>query len=166
MRTTDKLTIVTKTNFLLDEIYDAIQQYPKSEKYLLGADTKQAGLTFYRLIVTAVKKYYKKTTLRDADVELFVLKNFIRMGHSRRYMNTRRYERLSRAIEEVGRMLGGWIQSMEKKKIILGNSCIRIPLSGGNWNNGSNAGLFALNLNNVRSNSNGNIGFRSALLHS
>ena len=114
MRTTDKLTIVTKTNFLLDEIYDAIQQYPKSEKYLLGADTKQAGLTFYRLIVTAVKKYYKKTTLRDADVELLELKNFIRMGHSRRYMNTRRYERLSRAIEEVGRMLGGWIQSMEK----------------------------------------------------
>jgi len=114
LRRINKLTIVTKTNDLLDEIYDAVQQYPKSEKYLLGADTKQAGLTFYRLIITAAKKYFKKTTLRDADVELAVLKNFIRMGHSRRYMNTKRYERLSRAIEEVGRMLGGWIQSMDK----------------------------------------------------
>ena len=34
---------------------------------------------------------------------------------------------------------------------------------GGNWNNTGNAGVFYVNLNNARSNSNGNIGFRSAL---
>ncbi len=34
---------------------------------------------------------------------------------------------------------------------------------GGNWNNGANAGVFYLNGNNARSNSNANIGFRSAL---
>lgn len=34
-------------------------------------------------------------------------------------------------------------------------------ISGGNWNNGSNAGVWALNLNNVRGNSNDNIGFRA-----
>lgn len=39
----------------------------------------------------------------------------------------------------------------------------RVPLRGGNWNNTSNAGLAALNLNNTRSNSNTNIGFRPAL---
>jgi hypothetical protein len=37
-----------------------------------------------------------------------------------------------------------------------------VPLRGGNWNNGANAGLFYLNLNNARSNSNSNIGFRLA----
>lgn len=31
---------------------------------------------------------------------------------------------------------------------------------GGNWNNGSNAGLFYFNANNSSSNSNGNIGAR------
>lgn len=35
-----------------------------------------------------------------------------------------------------------------------------MPIRGGNWNNGANAGLFALNLNNPRSNVNTNIGFR------
>ena len=34
-------------------------------------------------------------------------------------------------------------------------------ISGGNWNNGATAGVWALNLNNVRSNSNNNVGFRS-----
>ena len=34
---------------------------------------------------------------------------------------------------------------------------------GGNWNNGANAGVFYLNGNNSRTNSNTNIGFRVAL---
>jgi hypothetical protein len=34
---------------------------------------------------------------------------------------------------------------------------------GGNWNNGTNAGVFYLNGNNSRSNVNTNIGFRSTL---
>jgi hypothetical protein len=34
---------------------------------------------------------------------------------------------------------------------------------GGNWNNTSNAGVFYANGNNSRTNSNTNIGFRSAL---
>jgi hypothetical protein len=39
----------------------------------------------------------------------------------------------------------------------------QLPYRGGNWNNTSNAGVFYLNLNNGRSNSNNNRGFRSAL---
>jgi hypothetical protein len=38
----------------------------------------------------------------------------------------------------------------------------RLPIRGGNWNNGSRAGVFALNLNNAQSNANTNIGFRPA----
>ena len=44
------------------------------------------------------------------------------------------------------------------------NTGERMPKRGGNWNNGANAGLGALNLNNERSNSNTNIGFRFAFL--
>lgn len=40
---------------------------------------------------------------------------------------------------------------------------MRLPIRGGNWNNGANAGVFALNFNNPRSNVNANIGFRAAL---
>ena len=36
---------------------------------------------------------------------------------------------------------------------------------GGNWNNGADAGVFNSNLNNPRSNSNTNIGGRSASRH-
>lgn len=39
------------------------------------------------------------------------------------------------------------------------------PISGSNWNDGSNAGVWALNLNNARSNSNNNVGCRLDLAH-
>lgn len=37
------------------------------------------------------------------------------------------------------------------------------PLRGGNWSNGANAGLADLNLDNIRSNANNNVGLRPAL---
>ena len=40
----------------------------------------------------------------------------------------------------------------------------RLPIRGGSWNNGADAGVAALNLNNRRVNVNSNIGFRPALL--
>lgn len=39
----------------------------------------------------------------------------------------------------------------------------RLPIRGGNWNNAADSGVFALNLNNPRSNANDNIGSRPAL---
>jgi len=40
-----------------------------------------------------------------------------------------------------------------------------VPIVGGNWSNSSNAGVFALNLNNYSSNSNTNVGgFDSVLI--
>lgn len=39
----------------------------------------------------------------------------------------------------------------------------RLPFRGGNWNNGSQTGVFALNLNNARSYASASIGFRPAL---
>ena len=38
-----------------------------------------------------------------------------------------------------------------------------LPIRGGNWNNAALDGVFALNLNNARSNVNTNIGSRPAL---
>lgn len=44
-----------------------------------------------------------------------------------------------------------------------GDASKRLAIRGGNWNNGARAGVFALNVNNARSNANTNIGVRPAL---
>ena len=44
----------------------------------------------------------------------------------------------------------------------MNNAGERLPIAGGYWNLGANAGVFDLRLNNARSNSYGGVGFRSA----
>jgi len=40
----------------------------------------------------------------------------------------------------------------------------RLPIRGGNWGNGSRAGVFALNLDDARSHAHATIGFRPAFV--
>lgn len=49
--------------------------------------------------------------------------------------------------------------------MVIGPEASRAFIRGGNWNNGSNAGVLTLNLNNSASNSNTNIGFRVARVY-
>ena len=74
------LRILQKTEDMILYANKALEQFPRSERYALAADIKRTMYSFYRLIITANKKYYKKTTLQDADVELEVLRGLIRLA--------------------------------------------------------------------------------------
>ena len=59
---------------LTEYAYVAIRQFPKSEKYGLAADIKHQIYTILRLMVAANKRYFKKNTLQDMDIEHEVLR--------------------------------------------------------------------------------------------
>lgn len=94
----------------------ALLNFPRSERYAMAADIKQSMYTLYRLIITANKKYYKKTTLQDADVELAALRGFIRLAANKelKYLPMNKYENWAKMLDEIGRMLGGWIKAMKQ----------------------------------------------------
>ena len=94
-------------------LYQTLQQYPKSEKFTLAAETKRAAYELLRLLITANKRYHKKTTMQDADIQLDVLRHFIRLGHDLGYMPIKKFEVLSGMTSEIGRMLGGWMKAMQ-----------------------------------------------------
>ena len=110
------LRILQKTEDMILYASKALEQFPRSERYALAADIKQTMYSFYRLIITANKKYYKKTTLQDADVELEVLRGFIRLAANKemRYLPMKKYEIWSKMLSEIGAMLGGWIKAMKQ----------------------------------------------------
>lgn len=94
--------------------YIALKQYPKSERFVLAADTKQCMYNMLKLIIRANKRYFKKTTLQDLDIEIDTLRHLIRLGHSLGFLPFRKYEIWSKQINEIGKMLGGWIKSNPK----------------------------------------------------
>lgn len=93
--------------------YICLKQFPKSEKHTLASDIKQCMYKMMRLTISAQKKYHKKTTLQEVDIELEMLRTLIRMASDKdtRFLSIKKYEVWSRHLTEIGKMLGGWIKA-------------------------------------------------------
>ena len=96
--------------------YNAVQQFPKHEKHVLGAEIRLSMLNVQRLIITAYKRYHKKTTLTDLDIELSILRRRVRLAKDLRYIDVKRYRLWSEKLVEIGKMVGGWIRAANPQK--------------------------------------------------
>ena len=67
-----------------------------------------------RLVITANKKYTKKTTLQELDVEIAALKVYVRLAADLQYLPLKKYEVWSKKLVEIGKMVGGWIRSQRE----------------------------------------------------
>ncbi|MEA3379784.1 diversity-generating retroelement protein Avd [Idiomarina abyssalis] len=96
--------------------YVALKQFPRSEKHGLAAEIRSSMWSVQRLIITALKRYHKKTTLTELDVELAILKRQVRLAKDLRYIDLKKYRVWSESLVEIGRMVGGWLRSVYESK--------------------------------------------------
>ena len=120
----DDIDIKKNEEFLLQEKildmmeygYIALRQFPKSEKYALATDIKRCMDEILRLAIRARKRYYKKTTLEDMDIEIANLRVFVRLSFRLHFIDMQKYETWSKAVDEIGKMLGGWLKTVKQSK--------------------------------------------------
>lgn len=110
----EELKILQKTFDMINYAYPALAQYPKGEKFALVADIKRCMDVILERIIEANKKYYKKTTLQELDVEVEKLKAYVRLSYNLGFLPPKKYEQWSGLVVEIGRMVGGWIKSVSK----------------------------------------------------
>jgi DNA-binding protein H-NS len=91
--------------------HTVLQQYPKAERHLLCHDIRQSMADIQRYAVVAWKRYHKKTTLQDMDVEVEVLRSRIRKSVFLKYITPHRYQVWTGHVNEIGKMVGGWIKA-------------------------------------------------------
>lgn len=96
--------------------YIALRQFPKSERYALSTDIKHCMDEMLSLAITAQKRYYKKTTLQDLDIEIMKLRVYIRLAFRLRFLPIEKYENWSAMVVEIGKMLGGWIKTVNDRQ--------------------------------------------------
>lgn len=89
----------------------ALLQYPKLERHLLCAEIRNSLNVILRLTVTAWKRYHKKTTLQELDIEIEVLRKWLTKSLRLKYITAHRYETWLSIVNDIGRMVGGWIKS-------------------------------------------------------
>ena len=72
------LAIIKKIEDMIGYGYIVLRQFPKSEKFVLGADIRQSMIELLSLAVRCAKRYHKKISLQDMDIELQKLKGVVR----------------------------------------------------------------------------------------
>lgn len=108
--------ILIKAFELLKVIIQSIRHYPRDQKFLLGRHTQQITSA---LLDTLIEAWYsaqadKKPLLQKANILLEKLRFYIRLAFEQGYFNSNKYKELSEKIEEIGRMNGGWLKSLNR----------------------------------------------------
>jgi hypothetical protein len=121
----------------------ALEQFPWRDR-ALADEIRKRMLRMLELTIRIEKKFYKKTTLQDLDIEIDILRHNIRLAHDPDYYNEqvpkrgrggrivkgldgkavmvkvqpplplRKYEQWSRLVDEIGRMVGGYIKTVRQ----------------------------------------------------
>jgi hypothetical protein len=117
----NELSIVQKTYDLIKWYVPILNLLPRDHKYNLG-DRVIGNL--YELLEGLLTAQYEKNRnplLKQLNVKLNILRYQTRLLHDFGLMDTKRYEFVSRLVNEIGIELGGWIkqQSPQSAKPIL-----------------------------------------------
>lgn len=95
----------------------AVANFPRRERQTAD-EIRRSMLAMYRLAIRVEKKYYKKTTLEELDIELDTLRHMVRVAADRDYyeqsiappLSFKKYEYWSSLLNEIGRMIGGYMK--------------------------------------------------------
>jgi len=94
----------------LGDLLDRTQKFPKAVRFTFSTRIDNHGLDVLEALVLAryARGPRKRELLDEIDGRLARLRVLLRLAHDRRYLSRRGFEHVIRAVDEAGRMLGGW----------------------------------------------------------
>jgi hypothetical protein len=88
-------------------------RFPRQHRFVLGERIER---NLYDLLETLVKAKYireRLPLLRQANLTLEVLRFQVRLAKDLQYLKTVSYGFTAKAIDEIGRLVGGWLKNSD-----------------------------------------------------
>jgi hypothetical protein len=105
--------IFAKLYDLLQWLLPATTKYSREYRFSLALPTQENVFLLQRHLVSAAKLQNLRDRvyhLQQADIELTLLRHKVRLAHDLKLLKSGSYEHASRLIDEIGRLLGGWLK--------------------------------------------------------
>ena len=106
-----------------------LNHFPRYEKYALSNRIRDTAYSVYDLITECQKRYHKKTSLTLLDITHEKLRMQINLAYELNYFEFKdgskniklakpehRYLAISKLIDEIGKMIGAWINKLKQTK--------------------------------------------------
>ena len=112
------LSIFHKTYSFIIIFSNHLDKFPKKDRFVLGARIENTAIELLTLIMRAnygqagVRAHF----LDESSITLDMLKIFVRLAKDKKALHPNQYLLLEERLQEIGRMLGGWIKSSHTKR--------------------------------------------------
>jgi len=95
-------------------IYSYRPTIPKQDRHTLWQRCENTSLDIIEniLLATQASKKEKVVILNQASIKLNFLRFFLRLAKEIKILDIKKYIEAEQIIDEIGRMLGGWIKSV------------------------------------------------------
>jgi hypothetical protein len=111
------IPIFKKSYGLYKTFYSYRNTVPKQDRYALWQRCENIILDILEglLLASQLSKDEKLPVLEKVSLRLNFLRVFLRLSKETRVIDNKKYILLQEMIDEIGRMLGGWIRSIKSK---------------------------------------------------
>lgn len=108
--------IFTKTYDLLVWLVPATTKFPREHRFVLAKAVQETALRFHERLIEAglTQDKARQRALAQADVDLTKLRFYLRLCQDLSLITPRQYRHAAEMVTEVGRLLGGWRQSIHR----------------------------------------------------
>jgi hypothetical protein len=101
---------ITLTYDLLKWSIPPLKKFPREQRFLLGDRIENHILDVLEMLISANYSRGKLGYLRKANLKIEILRFLWRLSHDLKYLNGRRYEYVSAMLNDIGRLIRGWIK--------------------------------------------------------
>jgi hypothetical protein len=108
------IPIFTKLYALYRAIAETLPSFPKTQRYSLGERLENTVLDILELLFFVPIAPTKLETLQTMSVKVDLLKVLLRLAKDTQAVSSGRYLVLQEMLQEIGKMLGGWIRTTKQ----------------------------------------------------
>lgn len=105
------LPIFQKSYDLTIRFFQETHNFSREHKFTLGQKIKDTILELLDWIIIANSAEDKRLALKEINLRVEKLRIYVRLCFDLKIIGVKKYEVLSKYIDEIGRMIGGWMKS-------------------------------------------------------
>jgi hypothetical protein len=104
--------LLTRLQDLLAYLIPQLNKFPRDQKFVLGDRIESKLLDVQEDCLRAYYSRDKRGHLLEANLQLEVARHLVRLANVLKLFSTHTYGVLAEKMDEVGRMIGGWLKSV------------------------------------------------------
>lgn len=108
-----KITPVVEKHYkLILWMLPKIANFPKDQRFLLADRIERILMDILEMLIEAVYSKDRRGILIKVNLKLDVLRFMMRIAKDMKYVNVNAYDFFCQSVLEIGRMVGGWLKTV------------------------------------------------------